>query len=85
MTEFYVKVEPDSKEFKIEEASITKVFLTEPAENGRANAELVRELENILGQKPAIISGHRSSRKKLKVDISENRLAKRLELHNRSL
>lgn len=79
MTEFYVKVKPDSKEFNIEEGSITKVFLTEPAENGRANAELVGELERILGQKPAIVSGHHSGRKKLKLDISEEELRRKME------
>ena len=79
MVEFYVKVEPDSDKFKIEEGSITKVFLTEPAENGRANAELISKLTEILGQKPAIISGHHSKRKKLKADISEEELEEKLE------
>jgi len=78
LAEFYVKVETDSDQFEIEEGSITKVFLTEKAENGRANAELVRKFANILGQKPAIISGHHSRRKKLKVDISEEELEEKL-------
>ena len=79
MTKFYVKVETDSDSFKVKEGSITKVFLTEPAENGRANAELIRELAEILDQKPAIISGHKSTRKKLKADISEEKLERKLE------
>ena len=79
MTEFYVKVEPGSSSFRIEEGSITRVFLTEVAENGRANAELVSELADILGQKPAIISGHHPGRKKLKVDISEEELERKME------
>ena len=79
MAEFYVKVEPDSDSFRIEEGSITKVFLTEAAENGRANTQLVSKLTDILGQKPAIISGHHSRRKKLKVDISEEELERKLE------
>ncbi|QGA79919.1 DUF167 domain-containing protein [Candidatus Nanohalobium constans] len=78
MAEFYVKVEPGSESFSVEQAYITKVSLTEPAENGRANAELIRELESILGEKPAIISGHRSRRKKLKVDISEEKVEEKL-------
>jgi uncharacterized protein (TIGR00251 family) len=80
MTEFYVKVEPGSDSFRIEEGSITRVFLTEPAEKGRANAELVSKLADILGRKPAIISGHRSRRKKLKVNISEEKLTEKLQL-----
>jgi len=78
MAEFYVKVVPDADCFKIEQDSITKVFLTEPAENGRANAELVREMTEVLGQKPAIVSGHHSKRKKLKVDISGEELEEKM-------
>jgi uncharacterized protein (TIGR00251 family) len=77
--EFYVKVEPGSEEFDIEHGSITKIFLREPAENGRANAELLAQLAEILGQKPAIVSGHRSRRKKLKVDISEEELEEKMK------
>ncbi|MEF8880409.1 MAG: DUF167 domain-containing protein [Candidatus Nanohaloarchaea archaeon] len=79
MVEFYVKVEPSSDKFKLEEGSITKVFLEEPAENGRANVELVDRFTGLLGQKPAIISGHHSRRKKLKVDISEEEWEERME------
>lgn len=80
MTELYVKVETECNDFELEESSsMYRVCLTEPAENGRANAELVRELENILGKQPAIISGHKSSRKKLKVNISEEELERKIE------
>jgi len=79
MAEFYVKVETDSDEFSIEENSIIKVFLTERAEKGRANAELIRGLKEILGQKPAIVSGHHSLRKKLRVDVSEEELEEKLK------
>lgn len=78
MTEFYVKVETGCKQFKIEEDRISKVYLTEPAENNRANTELVNELAKLLGQKPAIIFGHRSQRKKLKIDMDEEKVEKRL-------
>ena len=80
MAEFYVKVQPESEKFGITERNILEVSLTEPAENGRANAELVGKLSDVLGQKPAIISGHKSRRKKLKVDISEEKLKERLEV-----
>lgn len=80
MAEFYVKVEAGCKEFELEKTgSMYFVSLTEPSENGRANAELVSKLENILEKRPAIISGHRSSRKKLKVDISEEELRRKME------
>jgi uncharacterized protein YggU (UPF0235/DUF167 family) len=78
MVSFYVKVQPDSEEFRLEKGSILQAYLNQPAENGMANSELVRKLEQILGQKPAIISGHKSSRKKLKVDMQEEKLEEEL-------
>lgn len=71
MTEVYVKVEPDSDEFRIEQGSIPRVYLEQPAENGKANAELVRRLKDITGEKPGILSGHKSRRKKLSLKMSE--------------
>jgi uncharacterized protein (TIGR00251 family) len=78
MTTFYVKVETSSSEFEIKEDSLPKIKLTQPAENNKANSELVSRLENILGQKPAIISGHKSSRKKIKVDVPEKEVESKL-------
>lgn len=77
--EFYVKVEPDSDSFSIKKGSMLRVELTEPAENGRANAELIREMKGILGKKPAIVSGHKSSRKKLKANVNEEEFEERIE------
>jgi uncharacterized protein YggU (UPF0235/DUF167 family) len=79
MTDFYVKVKTEADSFRIEQGDILKVYLTEPAENGRANAQLVRNLTSILGEKPAIVSGHKSSRKKLRADISEEELDTEIE------
>ena len=79
MAEFYVKVEAECNEFRIVNRNITKVKLTEAAENGRANAELFRELTEILGQKPAIVSGHHSRRKKLRVDLPKEKVEEKLK------
>ena len=78
MTEFYVKVKPDSKQFKIEKSTYPIIYLVSEAENGRANTELISKLEKILDENVAIISGHKSSRKKLKTDLSQNHIEKRL-------
>ena len=78
MTEFYVRVRPDSDEFDVEEDIITEVSLTQPAENGRANAELIEKLSGVLGEKTALVSGHRSGRKKLKVDMPEEEVREKL-------
>ncbi|MFQ3275679.1 MAG: hypothetical protein ACI9SF_000833 [Candidatus Nanohaloarchaea archaeon] len=78
MTEIYVKVEPDSDEFKIEKGSMPKIYLEKPAENGKANSELVRKLEEITGEKPGIISGHKSRRKKLSINMSKQKFKNKL-------
>lgn len=77
--EIYVKVEPDSAEFKVEKGSIPKIYLENPAENGKANSELVRKLEKLTGEKPGIISGHKSRRKKLKIDMKRKDFEEKLE------
>lgn len=79
MTDIYVKVEPDSDEFRVEDGKIPKIYLEEPAENNRANAELVRKIGQITGAKTGIISGHRSRRKKLSIDLPEREFKDRLE------
>ena len=78
MTEFYIKVKPDSDQFKIEKSTYPKVYLESKAENGRANSELIMKLTKILGEDIAIISGHKTSRKKLKTDLSKPVIEKRL-------
>lgn len=73
MSEFYVKVVPESDEFKIDTSgSFPKVFLENKAENGRANHELLTRLSEILGVKVGIVSGHSSRRKKLVADIEKD-------------
>lgn len=79
MTEFYVKVSPGKESFSVERGSYPRVMLTEEAENGRANAELTSKLAEVLGEKPGIVSGHKSRRKKLKIDLEQEELEQRLE------
>lgn len=79
MTEIHVKVVPGSEEFRVETGYMPKIYLEEEAENGRANQELVHKLESILGEKPGIISGHKSRRKKLKVPLEEKKIRQKLE------
>ena len=74
----HIKVRPDSKEFRIEEDDFYKVYLKQPAEHGKANKELVRRLKSILGSKPGIISGHNSRRKKIKIDIGEEKFENKM-------
>ena len=73
-----MKVRPDSDQFEIEDSPITKIKLEPKAENGKANAELVKKLTEVLGKKPGIISGRKSRKKKLQVEMSEENIEKKL-------
>ncbi|MFB6147579.1 MAG: DUF167 family protein [Candidatus Nanohaloarchaea archaeon] len=81
MAEIYVKVRPGQEEFGIEMKDFPVVSLENEAENGRANRELVDRLEQLLGERPGILSGHRSKRKKIRVDLPEDEVVERLEQH----
>lgn len=78
MTEIYVKVEPDSGEFKVENGQIPRIELESEAENGKANQELKRRLKDITGKKAGIVSGHKSRRKKIAVDMPEDQLRRKI-------
>jgi uncharacterized protein YggU (UPF0235/DUF167 family) len=71
VSKIYFRVNPGETEFSIENGSIPEVSLTEKAENGRANTELKKKLEQITGERPGIISGAKSKRKKLVFDQDE--------------
>ena len=79
MTEFYVKVKPDQEKYSVEDGSFPTFYLESKAENGRANLELLHRLEEILGERPGIISGHQSRRKKLKTDLPEEKVERKIE------
>lgn len=80
MSEFYVKVKPESSQQAVNtSSSIIEIRLESAAENGRANSELLRLMQKILGEKPGIISGHKSRRKKLKTSLSKELVDQRLE------
>ena len=64
-------MKPGQEKFELEDGTIPEVSVTEEAENGRANAKLKNRLEEITGEKPGIISGAKSRRKKLVFDQEE--------------
>lgn len=82
MTEIYVKVTPGSNEFRVENSEIPEIELESEAENGKANAELKRRLEEITGQKAGIVSGHSSRRKKIVLDLPEDEIRQKLRDYN---
>ncbi len=67
------------EEFEIDvSGTYPLIHLTSPAERGRANAELVSRMSEILGEKVGIVSGHRSSRKELAVELERREIMERL-------
>lgn len=81
MPEIYVKVKPGT-EFRIEMKDFPEIGLEAEASKGRANSELIRRLEEITGEKPAIVSGHRSQRKKLKIQQDEEDFRRKLRRYD---
>ncbi len=82
MTEVYIKVKPgEDDRFRIEFKDFPTIYLENEAEAGRANTELVNRLEQVLGQKPGIVSGHQSRRKKIRVDLEKEEIMERLKEH----
>lgn len=74
----YVKVETGKEEFKIEKATYPKIYLKSRPEKGKANSELISELENRFDTKVALVSGHKSSRKKIKSNLSKSKMKSKL-------
>ncbi|MBI5227897.1 DUF167 domain-containing protein [Candidatus Micrarchaeota archaeon] len=68
-----ITVVPKSGRFSISlKDNKVKVFLRSAAENNKANLELVKELEKRLECGVRIVSGHKSKRKRLEFDLSED-------------
>lgn len=79
MTRFYVKVEPGQDAFSIDCSGTYPIInLTEPAEQGRANTELVQRLSAIIGEDVGIVSGHHSRRKQLATQCPRKTVFKKL-------
>ncbi|MFB6180412.1 MAG: DUF167 family protein [Candidatus Nanohalobium sp.] len=79
MPETYVKVRPGAESFKVEMKTYPLIYLENEAENGRANKELLDRIQRITGERPAIISGHKSRRKKLKIQQTVEEFKKELK------
>ncbi len=71
-----VRVTPNAKRFKIRfENGLLKARVRAPAEGGKANEELVRELSKIFGKKVFIVKGLKSRVKEVFVEgLSEKKV-----------
>ena len=56
-----------------------KVFLKSAAEDNKANLELVKELSKFSGSIVRIVSGAKSKRKKIEIDIDESMLNEKIK------
>lgn len=78
MVQIYFKLKPGEKNFEVEDGKMPEVSLTVEAENGRANTRLIEKLEQITDERPGIISGHKSRRKKLVFDQDEEKVREKI-------
>ncbi|MFB6077028.1 MAG: DUF167 domain-containing protein [Candidatus Nanohaloarchaea archaeon] len=79
MTTCYVKVTPDADTFTVDiSGTYPRVTVPEPAENGRANEFLRERLSRVLDADVGIVSGHRSRRKEIAVDLPRSEIDRRL-------
>lgn len=67
-----ISVVPKSGRFRIvKKDGKVKIFLKSPAEENKANLELIKEFGKLFGKPVKIVSGIKSKHKKLEIDISE--------------
>lgn len=79
MTRFYVKVTPGAETFTVDTSGThPRITIPAPAEQGQANAVLCDELGRVLGSPVRIVSGHRSRRKEITVELPEEDVESRL-------
>lgn len=75
-----VKVVPNSKGFRLrKEEKGWVVSLTEPAERNKANIELVKRMEKLLGRRVRILRGGTSRKKVLEIEGKEEEIIGLLE------
>lgn len=80
MTQIHIKVEPDADTISIDASShIVQASLTEKAENGRANTQLLKIIRERTGEKASIVKGHRSRRKKIRTELPEKAFREKIE------
>ena len=60
-----IRVKPRSKKFEIKPNDIFIILCKEPPINGRVNRELLKELSKLFKKKVEIISGFKSTQKKI--------------------
>jgi len=79
MSHFHIKVETGQDRFSIDtDRTIPRIGLEAPAEHGRTNAELTVRLSEEPGTDVGIVSGHRSRRNKIAVDMEDEEALSRL-------
>jgi len=79
MAQLYLKVEPGSDAFGIDcSGTYPLISLESEASQGCANRELMERLSDMLGEEIGIVSGHRSRRKKIAVDMVKEDVLQKL-------
>lgn len=81
MVKLHAVIAPNSREFAVDfdpALRVLKVKLTEKAEKGKANLELVKKLSKLFGAQVFILSGLSSKKKLLQVELDEGEVARRV-------
>jgi len=68
-----ISVIPKSGGFRIvKKDEKIKVYLKSPAEENKANFEVVKEFENLFGKPVRIVAGTKSKKKKIDLPVTED-------------
>ena len=68
-----ISVVPKSGRFRMyEKDGKIKVYLKSPAEENKANLEIVKEFEKLFGKPVRIIAGLKSKKKKIELPVTED-------------
>jgi len=82
-TIIFLKVNPNSKEFKIKGRNdwlqAIEVNVKSPATNNEANKELIKELEKIFKKKVEIIKGHKAKLKTILIQETKDKVLEKLK------
>jgi uncharacterized protein (TIGR00251 family) len=74
MIDISLKAVPNSKSFSIsKKGDLVIVHLKNPADKNKANLELIKKFESLFERSVILVSGQKSPKKVLRIDISPER------------
>lgn len=75
-----IRTTPNARKFSVKiDGNTVKVYVSEKAEDGKANLELVKNLRKLLGAEVQLVRGHKSRIKTIEVNADEETVWRILE------